>query len=181
MSGDAVSTDGTLKDAGDIEWFNDADDTDPIPPSRPLTASSSASSVTSIGDYFTSRPPVKKVGGERHSSRIYKPSKRAADPDNAEAAGSAEDAASGQKRKVGGSGNSRRVTRKVVESDSSSEKGSDHDDLTSNNGTEGSSDEEDQACTDAKYDSLKALGDKDREVLSLFYQVISYSYICSFR
>jgi hypothetical protein len=93
------------------------------------------------------RPPVKNVGSERHSSRICKPLKQAADPDNAEAASSVEDAALGQKRKVGGSGSSCCVTCKVVESDSGSEKGSDHNDPASNNGIEDSSDEEDQART----------------------------------
>jgi len=58
MSDCAVADDGTLKDANNIQWFNDADDNVPIPASRPLTASSSVSSVTSLDDYFASRPPV---------------------------------------------------------------------------------------------------------------------------
>jgi hypothetical protein len=48
MSDCAVVKDGTLKDANDIEWFNDADDLTPLPQTRPLMAGSSAPSVTSL-------------------------------------------------------------------------------------------------------------------------------------
>src|ERR1700735_1435855 len=125
MSGCAFGDDGTLKDAKDIEWFDDADDDVPIPPSRTLTASSSASSVTSLDNFFISHPSAKKVGGKRHSTRICKPSKRTTDPDNAEAAGSTmEDVVSGQKRKADISSVSHHVTCKVIESDSGSERAS---------------------------------------------------------
>jgi hypothetical protein len=178
MSDCAVAKDGTLKDADDIEWFNDADDLIPLPQTRPLMAGSSASSVTSLDGFFASRPPARKVGGERHSTRIRKPSKRTVDPDNAEGTGNAvEDVASGQKRKVGISGASRRVARKIVESESGSEKSGNNGDGSASdneepdgNDTDGNSDngeeddEDDDTLADAKYDRLKALGDKDREV-----------------
>jgi hypothetical protein len=188
MSGCAFGDDGTLKDAKDIEWFDDADDDVPIPPSRTLTASSSASSVTSLDNFFISHPSAKKVGGERHSTRIRKPSKRTTDPDNAEAAGSAmEDVVSGQKRKADISSVSRRVTRKVIESDSGSERASDRGNGLASSDAEpdgddtedNSDDEEDNARADAKYNRLKSLGDNDREVLTLVCQCISYSHTCS--
>jgi hypothetical protein len=181
MSDCAVAKDGTLRDANDIEWFNDADDLVPLPQTRPLMAGSSASSVTSLDDFFATRPPARKVGGERHSTRIRKPSKRTIDPDNAEGTGNAvEDVASGQKRKVGISGASRRVARKIVESESGSETsnkdgdgsasdnegpdGNDTDGNLDNGEDDEDEDDEDDNLTDAKYDRLKSLGDKDREV-----------------
>jgi hypothetical protein len=172
MSDCAIALDGTLKDAKEIQWFNDADDLVPIPSSRSLTTSSSVSSVTSLDDYFPSRPPAKKVGGERHSTHIRKPSKRTTDPDNIEATGSTvEDAASGQKRKVGISSSFCRVAHKVIESESGSDKSSDNNsEPPDGSDTEGNSDEEeDQTRANAKYDRLKSLGDEDREVLTLFW------------
>jgi hypothetical protein len=177
MSDCAVADNGTLKDANDIQWFNNADYIIPIPASRPLTASSSVSSVTSLDDYFASHLPAKKVGGKRQSTRIHIPSKRTADPDNAEATGSAgEDASSGRKRKVGISGASHCVARKVVESESGSEKSSDDGNMSASddkqpdsNDTERNSDNnDDDTCMDAKYNRLKSLGDEDREVRTLF-------------
>ena len=188
MSGCAFGDDGTLKDAKDIKWFDDANDNVPIPPSCTLTASSSASSVTSLDNFFISHPSAKKVGGERHSTRIRKPSKRTTDPDNAEAAGSAmEDVVSGQKRKADISSVSRRVTRKVIKSDSGSERASDHGNGLASSDAEpdgddtedNSDDEEDNARADAKYNRLKSLGDNDHEVLTLLRQCISYSHTCS--
>jgi hypothetical protein len=125
--------------------------------------------MKSLDGFFSSHPSAKMVGGERHSTRIRKPSKRTTDPDNAEAAdGAVEDAASGRKRKAMISSVSRRVTCKVIESDSdesaSGDAGPDGDE------TEDDSDnEEDDALADAKYDRLKSFGDKDREVLTSLY------------
>ena len=169
MSDCAVAKDGTLKDADDLI---------PLPQTRPLMAGSSASSVTSLNGFFASRPPARKVGGERHSARIRKPSKRTVDPDNAEGTGNAvEDVASGQKCKTGISGASRCVARKIVELESGSEKSSNNGDGSASdneepdgNDTDGNSDngkednEDNDTLADAKYDRLKALGDKDREV-----------------
>jgi hypothetical protein len=182
MSDCAVANDGTLKDANDIEWFNDADDLVPLPLSRPLTAGSSALAVASLDNFFASRPSAKKVGGERHSTRNRKPSKRTIDPDNAEVTGNtAEDVASGQKRKVGISGASRRVARKIIESESSSDEGDDSaSDKEQPNGNDtdcnlhgdddngDDDDDDDDNLADAWYNRLKSLGDEDCEVLTLF-------------
>ena len=66
MSDCVVADNGTLKDANAIQWFNNADDIIPIPASRPLTASSSVLSVTSLDDYFASHLPTKEVGGNSY-------------------------------------------------------------------------------------------------------------------
>jgi hypothetical protein len=58
MSDCAVANDGTLKDANNIQWFNDTDNDIPIPAFHPLTASSSVLSVISLNNYFASCPPV---------------------------------------------------------------------------------------------------------------------------
>jgi len=132
-----------------------------------------------------SRPPAKKVGGKRQSTRIRIPSKRTTDPNNAEATGSAgEDASSGRKRKVGISGASRRVARKVVESESGSEKSSDDGNKSasddeqpdSNDTVHNSDNDDDDTCMDAKYDRLKSLGDEDREVRAVW---LTYFKICT--
>src|ERR1700733_14976938 len=54
MSDCAVAYDGTLKDANNIQWFNDADDDIHLV----LLRQAPLSSVISLDDYFASRPPV---------------------------------------------------------------------------------------------------------------------------
>ena len=123
MSDCTVAKDGTLKDANNIKWFNDADDLVPLPQTHPLIAGSSASSVISLDNFFASCLPARKVGSEHHSTWIRKPSKRTIDPDNAEGSGNAvEDVASGRKQRFSISAASHRVARKIVESESASEK-----------------------------------------------------------
>ena len=165
----AISSDGSLKDAADIQWYNDADDEAPIPSASHSLASTSASlSAQALDNLFSLRPPAKKVSGERHSSRIRKPSKRTTDPDNAEAPGDVfEDATSGQKRKPGAVGMPRRVSRKVIQSDSDDDTASSDDDKLDPTDIEAESDEDlDVARTTENYENMKALGDKDREVLA---------------
>jgi len=116
MSGDAVATDGSLKDASEIEWFNDADDEVPMQrSSRHLGSTTALTSAQSLDKFFSSRAPAKKVGGARQSSRTRKPSRRAVDPDNAE--GPDINTGSGGKWKTADSSSSCRVSRKVVLSD----------------------------------------------------------------
>jgi len=62
MSGDAVATDGSLKDASKIEWFNDADDEVPMQQSSHHLGSTMAStSAQSLDDFFSSRAPAKRL------------------------------------------------------------------------------------------------------------------------
>ena len=95
----AIANDGSLKDAADIQWYNNADNSVAIPSSR----HSANVSASSLEDFFSSHLSVKKVAGKQHSSRIRKPLKHTTDPDNAEAPGN--DAASGQKREKAGTVN----------------------------------------------------------------------------
>src|SRR6202453_1085491 len=152
-----------------IQWYNDADDAVPISSALHSLASTSGSlSAQSLDNLFSFRPPAKKVSGERHSSRVRKPSKRTTNPDNTEAAGNIfEDAISDQKRKPGAINTSRQVSRKVILSDSNDDTASDDGDKSdpTDIGAESDSDS-DEARTTENYENMKALGDKDREVIA---------------
>jgi hypothetical protein len=163
----AVAPDGSLKDAADIQWYNDPDDSAPIPSASRLSTASASSSAQSLAKFLSSHPPAKKVSGERHSSRVRKPSKRTTDPDNAETAGDTfGNAQSGQKRKASTANVSRRVSRKVVESDANSNSASDDDNQSDVADTEAHSDEDpDETHATANYERMKALGDDDRKVM----------------
>ncbi|KAJ7289883.1 hypothetical protein C8J57DRAFT_1016758, partial [Mycena rebaudengoi] len=83
--GCAQDADGSLLDASKITWYNDADDDHPV--AGP--SSGKAPSTTPLAPIFTGLAPLCKVAGARrssprHSSRTFRPSARAADPDNAE-------------------------------------------------------------------------------------------------
>ena len=125
----AIALDGSLKGAADIHWYNDVDDSAPIPSASHTGASSSTSSLAqSLDDFFSSCPPAKWISGACHSSQVCKPSKCTTDPDNAEAGNILEDVALGQKHRAGGAVSlAHRVSCKVVQSDSD-------DDTTSDNG-----------------------------------------------
>jgi hypothetical protein len=70
----ALGSDGQLLDAVQIPWYNDPDDTNPIP----LATSHHARTLANIA------LPAEKVAGSRHSGRASRPSARMRDPDNAE-------------------------------------------------------------------------------------------------
>ena len=167
----AVALDGSLKDAADIHWYNDADDSAPIPSASHTVASSSASSsARSLDDFFSSRPPAKRVSGARHSSRVRKPSKRTTDPNNAEAGDTLEDATSGRKRRAGGAASlTHRVSRKVIQSDSDDDTASDDGNKSGLIDVDANSDEDmNEARATENYENMKAIGDNDREV-TIFY------------
>jgi hypothetical protein len=163
---DALRPDGSLKNADEMEWYNDADDETPVSiPASSTPALSCSSSAQSLDNFFSSRAPTKKVSGVRQSSRTHKPSKRATDPNNAEI---------GQKRKAGDNNGPRRVARKVILSDSDEEVLNDgnHSDSDSDNTDtgdktcdhSGDGEEFDKARAQEKFNGLRALGDQDREV-----------------
>lgn len=164
----AIAPDGSLMDAADIHWYNDADDAAPIPSA--LTSTSASSSAQSLDDFFSSHPPAKKVSGARQSSRVRKPSKHTTDPDNAEAGDVLEDVRSGQKRKTGGTaGMSRRVSHKVIQSDSNDDTASDDGNKSDLTDVDTNSNEDpNEARTTENYENMKALGDKDHEVTTFF-------------
>ena len=124
-------------------------------------------SAQPLDNLFSFQPPA-KVSGERHSSQVRKPSKRTTDPNNTEAPGNIfEDAISGQKCKPGTVGMSHRVSRKVILSNSDDDTASNDSDKSTD--IEVESDEDlDEARTTENYKNMKALGDKDREVIAFY-------------
>ena len=170
----AVAPDGSLKDAADIQWYNDPDDSAPLPSaSRSSTGTSPLLLAQSLDKFWSSRPPTKRVSGERHSSRVRKPSKRTIDPDNAETAGDTfKNVQSGQKRKASTANISRWVTHQVIELDTNSDSASDNDFQSDAVDTEVNSDEDqDEARATANYEKMKALGDNDRKVTQFHLMV----------
>ena len=139
MSDRAVGPDGKLLDAKDIDWYEDADASEPI--SQATTPSvTTTSSSAAIHPFFRGvLAPAVVVAGARRSGRATRPSNRITDPDNAEALSSA----TTHKRKAsGGMAASRRINRKVAVDDEAGD--TEPDDLA--------------------YASTKAMGDADREV-----------------
>src|SRR5215471_11434875 len=87
-SGCAVGADGTLLDASQIQWFNDTNDSLPLPPTSSLPNISSVDKISSdakIHPFFKMKAaPVTRTAGARHSAHAPHPSARMRDPDNAE-------------------------------------------------------------------------------------------------
>ncbi|KAJ7154389.1 hypothetical protein C8R43DRAFT_885069, partial [Mycena crocata] len=82
--GCAQNADGSLKDASEMEFFEDADSTVPI-----AGPSSSTAPKPPIHPIFTDIRPLRHVAGSRRSSprrssRASRPSTRVTDPNNAE-------------------------------------------------------------------------------------------------
>ncbi|KAJ6459902.1 hypothetical protein C8R45DRAFT_1030098 [Mycena sanguinolenta] len=87
--GCAQNSDGSLRNASEIPWFNDPDDENPTSGS---SSSGTSTSALPVHPLFTKTiRPLDKVAGARRSSptrrstRASKPSARASDPNNAEA------------------------------------------------------------------------------------------------
>src|SRR5271168_1381710 len=78
----ALGLDGALLDAEHIAWYNDPDDTVPLP--APAKPPGQALHVFFSG----AAAPAVLVAGSRRSARVSHPSKRLVDPDNAERASS---------------------------------------------------------------------------------------------
>ena len=70
----ALNTNGSLKDAADIEWFHDPDN------EAPLASTATVTKSQPIEDFF-SHPPTKKVGGSHQSNHICKLAPRTINPD----------------------------------------------------------------------------------------------------
>ncbi|KAJ6474858.1 hypothetical protein C8R45DRAFT_1160058, partial [Mycena sanguinolenta] len=75
--GCAQKADGTLRDASEINWFNDRDDEQP-------TSGPAASSFQPHPFFTGTAKPVGKIAGARRSARTTRPSARMIDPNNAE-------------------------------------------------------------------------------------------------
>ena len=114
--GCAVRSDGSLKDASEIEWHYDEDDESLM---APVSSTSSTSGLPAkVHPFFTGHPaPAKMVAGSRRSARALRPSARVLDPNNAmnkSASSSALNPSTANgKRKAPPSPPSRRIARKV--------------------------------------------------------------------
>jgi hypothetical protein len=117
MSDCAVGPDGKLLDAKDIEWYEDADSSEPINQATTPSVTTTSSSAA-FHPFFRGGPaPAVVVAGARRSGRATRPSNRITDPDNAEALSSA----TTHKRKASGSmAAGRRINRKVAVNDEGS-------------------------------------------------------------
>ncbi|KAJ7893874.1 hypothetical protein B0H14DRAFT_3427171 [Mycena olivaceomarginata] len=137
--GCAQNSDGSLREAADIQWYNDVDD------ERPISGPSSGASTSTapLHPIFTNIRP------------LAKPSARAADPNNAESV------SSGKRKARDRSPAAPKTARKVriTASDSSdSESDAPEDVDTEGDVTEGAS-----AMDIEEYDKFKAMGDADHE------------------
>jgi hypothetical protein len=179
--GCAQNPDGSLRDASEIEFFNDVDDENPI-------AGPGSSTLPPLAPIFTRAKPVGKVAGARRpsprrSSRTSHPSSRLIDPNNAETS------KTGVKRRLESAPGPRprkapRVDEPGPADSSDTESDTAFDAPATDPATEGETDgdvEEKQDSIDAEeYESIKAMADADHahvEVL-LFH---AYSRIYLFR
>jgi hypothetical protein len=171
----AVGLDGTLLDASDIQWFNDPDDDDPLPPvssSGPTPPENGAVSPSrrEIHPFFKpSAPPAGIIAGARRSTRAIRPSARAIDPNNIEASSSTT-----HKRSREASPPSRRNPRKITQSDAEA---SEHNDtLASESDTAEAETELDKDGDDVadEHSRLQMMADADHEVNPLHLSRLSF-------
>ncbi|KAJ6548368.1 hypothetical protein B0H19DRAFT_188433 [Mycena capillaripes] len=161
--GCAQNSDGSLRNASDIQWFNDAADEHPI--SGPSSSGASTSAAPLHPIFNKGVRPLDKIGGirrssPRRSSRPSKPSARASDPNNAEGG------TNSGKRKA--SPAARRPAKKaqLIQSESSggesdAESAGDGSEPAADAETEGENTESASAMDVDEYEKLKAMGDAD--------------------
>jgi hypothetical protein len=165
MSDCAIGPDGKLLDAKDIEWYEDADSSEPI--NQATTPSvTTASSSTTIHPFFCGGPaPAVVVAGARRSRRATHPSNRITNPDNAKALSSA---TTHKCKAFGGMAAGRRINRKVAVDDEGSTDSGEIDDYEPNIAKHPATTSDDKAGDtepdDLAYASTKAMGDAYREV-----------------
>jgi hypothetical protein len=165
MSDCAVGPDSKLLDAKDIEWYEDADSSEPINQATAPSVATASSSAT-IHPFFRGGPaPAVVVAGARHSGCATRPSNRITDPDNAEALSST----TTHKRKAsGGMAAGRRINRKVAVDDEGSTDGGEINDykphIAEHPATTSDDEAGDTKPDDLAYVSTKAMGDADCEV-----------------
>jgi hypothetical protein len=158
-SGPAANPDRSLKDASEIQWYNDTDDTEPM---HPPAAPPSLQRVATLDSFVKKTPPAQFIAGSRRSSRTTRPSTKVTDPDNI---------ALKRKTSIGTSTNSTRRLRICI-SDSDGEEAATEPDATEPDAMELDADKKtDSTASDAEdtdhendYSQTKALGDQDRDV-----------------
>lgn len=182
--GCAVRSDGTLKDASEIDWSFDKSDDETPPLSGPSSTSRESrlssgptriyppstslpsAGPTQIHPFFSSTPVA---AGYRRSGRATRPSNRVIDPDNAMGVASGKG-----KRTAPGQMSSRNVKQRVIQEDDElseqdlQEQQDSNDEQDYNAPTEVSTDvDEDDTDAVQRYESLKAMADADHKVSTL--------------
>jgi hypothetical protein len=174
--GHAVHADGGLKDASEMEWTYDKDETVPFPsdfltiPATDDSAVSSPLPSVRIHPFFThAEPPAAVIAGSHRSTRTSRPSQRVREANNVQSLATGSTSAklsTGTKRKAIvnlSPAPARRVVNKVVVvSDDGNETKPDGND------TEPAEDE-DVNDADISSQSLQAMADADHEVRSLSF------------
>jgi hypothetical protein len=162
MSNPAVDANGTLKDASEIVWFHDADDSMPISPhpessSKALPSDGGPSHRTLDNFLGQNRMPAAFIAGSRRSGRPTKPSAKVR-----EAASSAIPA------KCLGTATMPPATKRPAPSTIGDDGDDDDDDDMSTNKDEAfvleEDDNEESKDAEEAYQQIKAFGDSDRDV-----------------
>lgn len=182
--GDAVRPDGTLKDASEMTWNYDADESIPFP-----SGSTSVAPLPSSG----SHAPATMVAGVRRTTRVSKPSRRVLEA--AEASNALLSQRLAAKRKAPSDSLQRRVSRKIVINvDDEGADTSSGDEDASAEGEDVVSEDEDAATnadiddasdggtttepgTSDDYEALKAMADADNLVCFPPFSRIAFSLI----
>ena len=110
----ARRADGSLKDASEMEWSYDKDETLPFP--APESTVDEQVVAPTVHPFFTgAAAPAQIVGGARRSVRTHRPSRRVLEamPNSEDQAGPSSGNARG-KRKAAVAPSGRRISRKVV-------------------------------------------------------------------
>ncbi|KAJ6626280.1 hypothetical protein B0H10DRAFT_2211472 [Mycena sp. CBHHK59/15] len=173
----AQNPDGSIRNASEIQFFNDVDDQHPI--SGPLPARTFSSGIHAF--FTVAARPVGKVAGSRRSSRTSRPraSARVTDPNNAEGSTS-----SGKRKLTSpapGSRKAPRISKAVAAQSSDDESDADSDVAPPEDGTEADDTDSQDLMDVDEYNSIKAMGDADHAHASfrllsiepLLYQVVS--------
>lgn len=160
--GCAVRSDGSLKDAAEIEWSFDKDDETPMTSLRPPPAQS-------VHPFFAGHvsAPAAFVAGSRRSNRSTRPSARVIDPNNvmnnpSPSTKTHPSRSVGEKRKAPNLKPARSVLRKVA-AGSDSERETDGDDDTSHPTKVGSETGNTEDVQD-EFKTLQAMADNDHRV-----------------
>jgi len=173
--GCAVHPDDTLKDASEIDWDYDPDETHA--PADSTAAALPTNSPSRIHPFFAGRPPPTiKLAGARRSVRTTRPSARASDPNNMmSTVGSSsgmQSSTAAAKRKASGPAPSRRIVRKVIAEPSSD--GESGDEIHAPSTAEATNVEESGGPDTGEYESLKAMADVDHRVSVYFAYILHY-------
>jgi hypothetical protein len=183
--GHAVRADGGLKDASEMEWTYDKEESVPFPsdsltiPATDDPAASPPSKSVRIHSFFThAKPPATLVAGSRHSARTSRPSQRVRDANEVPSLATGSTTAkpsTGTKRKAAvnlSPGPTRRVVNKaVVELDDDN----DGNDTEPDGYKTEPAEDEDPNDADISSQSLQAMADADHKVRSLRSLVESFT------